>query len=153
MKFRCVKAECQVCGKVSMIQLFFRNNGELAYGRARHYVCKANGKPQFEYHPQSRESLKTLLKTQPISLPTDKAIDGQVGQESNGDLLKPEKSLNQEYARGCRLAWSRLVDLGSIDSGSNPGSPTTPELNKYYFLKHSLFSHRSNYVNVFCFSV
>ena len=26
---------------------------------------------------------------------------------------------------GCRLAWSRLVDLGSIDSGSNPGSPTT----------------------------
>jgi hypothetical protein len=28
-------------------------------------------------------------------------------------------------ARGCRLAWSRLVDLGSIDPGSNPGSPTT----------------------------
>jgi hypothetical protein len=27
--------------------------------------------------------------------------------------------------RGCRLAWSRLVDLGSIDPGSNPGSPTT----------------------------
>ena len=26
---------------------------------------------------------------------------------------------------GCRLAWSRLVDLGSIDPGSNPGSPTT----------------------------
>jgi hypothetical protein len=24
---------------------------------------------------------------------------------------------------GCRLAWSRLVDLGSIDPGSNPGSP------------------------------
>jgi hypothetical protein len=26
---------------------------------------------------------------------------------------------------GLRLAWSRLVDLGSIDSGSNPGGPTT----------------------------
>ena len=26
--------------------------------------------------------------------------------------------------RGLRLAWSRLVDLGSIDSGSNPGGPT-----------------------------
>jgi hypothetical protein len=25
--------------------------------------------------------------------------------------------------RGCRLVWSRLVDLGSIDPGSNPGSP------------------------------
>jgi hypothetical protein len=29
-----------------------------------------------------------------------------------------------EPTRGCRLAWSRLVDLGSIDPGSNPGSPT-----------------------------
>ena len=24
---------------------------------------------------------------------------------------------------GCRLAWSRLGDLGSLDPGSNPGSP------------------------------
>jgi hypothetical protein len=28
-----------------------------------------------------------------------------------------------DSTRGCRLAWSRLVDLGSIDPGSNPGSP------------------------------
>src|SRR3972149_5141554 len=27
--------------------------------------------------------------------------------------------------RGCRLVWSRLVDFGSINPGSNPGSPTT----------------------------
>jgi DNA-binding TFAR19-related protein (PDSD5 family) len=27
--------------------------------------------------------------------------------------------------RGCRLVWSRLEDLGSLDPGSNPGSPTT----------------------------
>jgi hypothetical protein len=26
---------------------------------------------------------------------------------------------------GCRLVWSRLGDLGSLDPGSNPGSPTT----------------------------
>jgi hypothetical protein len=25
---------------------------------------------------------------------------------------------------GCRLAWSRLGDLGSLDPGPNPGSPT-----------------------------
>ena len=31
----------------------------------------------------------------------------------------------RQNTRGCRLAWSRLVDLGSIDPGSNPGSPTT----------------------------
>ena len=42
------------------------------------------------------ESLKTLLKTQPISLTTEKAIDGQVGQEKNGDLLKTKNSLIQE---------------------------------------------------------
>ena len=107
-----------------MIQLFFRNNGELTYGRARHYVGKRDGRPQFEYHPQSMESLKTLLKTQPISLTTEKAVDGQVGQEKNGDPLKLENSFNQENTGGCRLAWSRIVDLGSIDSGSNPGSPT-----------------------------
>ena len=31
--------------------------------------------------------------------------------------------INGKTARGCRLVWSRLVDLGSIDPGSNPGSP------------------------------
>jgi hypothetical protein len=30
----------------------------------------------------------------------------------------------RQNTRGCRLVWSRLVDLGSIDPGSNPGSPT-----------------------------
>ncbi len=35
-------------------------------------------------------------------------------------LLKLEKLPRK---RGCRLVWSRLVDLGSIDPGSNPGSP------------------------------
>jgi hypothetical protein len=66
-----------------MIQLFFRSNGELAYGRARHYIGKNNGKPQFEYHPQSMESLKTLLKTQGISLTSEKAASGQIGQSQS----------------------------------------------------------------------
>ena len=34
--------------------------------------------------------------------------------------------------RGCRLVWSRLEDLGSLDPGSNPGSPTT-DLNSIGF--------------------
>ena len=41
--------------------------------------------------------------------------------------------------RGCRLVWSRLVDLGSIDPGSNPGSPTIPSKKGYCFLSFSLF--------------
>ena len=38
-------------------------------------------------------------------------------------FMTPLKLMFASNARGCRLAWSRLVDLGSIDSGSNPGSP------------------------------
>jgi hypothetical protein len=48
------------------------------------------------YHPQCIESLKTLLKTQSISLTTEKATDGQVGHTNNDDLLKPANSLNQQ---------------------------------------------------------
>ena len=73
MKIKCVKLECQVSGKVSLIQLSLRANCESqAYGGARHYIGKKEGKPQFEYHPQSIESLKTLLKAQSISLTTEK---------------------------------------------------------------------------------
>jgi hypothetical protein len=81
-------------------------------------------KPPFQYNPQSIESLKTLLKTQSISVNTEKVESGQAGQIKNVDLTNSENILIQENTRGCRLAWSRLVDLGSIDSGSNPGSPT-----------------------------
>jgi hypothetical protein len=35
----------------------------------------------------------------------------------------PAKCAHFSSFRGCRLVWSRLVDLGSIDPGSNPGSP------------------------------
>ena len=86
-----------------MIQLFFRSSGELAYGRARHYIGKTNGKSKFEYHPQSMEFLKTLLKAQTISVPTEKSIDGQIGQKPNGDLLKSETDLEQQNscARDC----------------------------------------------------
>jgi hypothetical protein len=38
-------------------------------------------------------------------------------------------------ARGCRLAWSRLVDLGSIDPGSNPGSPITFSVDSKWFIE------------------
>jgi hypothetical protein len=96
-----------------------------------------NSKPQFEYHLQSLESLKTLLKTQSISVTTEKAINGQLGgQINNDDLEDYGNSLNQQNIRGHRLAWSRLVDLGSIDSGSNPGGPTKYSL---FLIKLKLF--------------
>ena len=124
MKIKCVRFPCQVCHTLASTQVFYNKSGDIKYARARHYTGTLNGKPQFQYHPQNTEALKTLLKTQPISLTTEKAESGQVGQAKHIDQLKSENSLNQQNSRGCRLAWSRLVDLGSIDSGSNPGSPT-----------------------------
>ena len=124
MNIKCVRFPCQVCNKLASIQVFYNNNGDIKYARARHYSGTLNGKPQFQYHPQNIDALKTLLKTQSISLTTEKAQSGQVGQTKHIDLLNPENSLNQQNTRGCRLAWSRLVDLGSIDAGSNPASPT-----------------------------
>ena len=39
------------------------------------------------------------------------------------DAVSSVRTLDS-WSGGCRLVWSRLVDLGSIDPGSNPGSPT-----------------------------
>ena len=73
--------------------------------------------PTTKHHPSKLQHLKTLLKTQPISVTPEKAISGQIRKVASFSRMW-----------GLRLAWSRLVDLGSIDSGSNPGGPTTPKL-------------------------
>jgi hypothetical protein len=53
MKIKCVKSDCEVCGKSASIQVFYNRRGEIKYGRARHYIGQKQGKPQFEYHQQS----------------------------------------------------------------------------------------------------
>ena len=123
MKFKCVKSKCVTCGKVSLIQLFIRSNGQIAYGRARHYTGQLNGKPQFEYHSQSMESLKTLLKTQGTSLTSEKATSGQTGQAHNDDLLKPKNSLKQQNMSGCRLVWFRTLAFQANDPGFKSRRP------------------------------
>jgi hypothetical protein len=80
-------------------------------------------KPQFEHHPQSMDSLKTLLKTQGINLSVEKATRGQIGQENNGDLLKPENSLNQQNKGGCRLVWFRTLAFQANDPGFKSRRP------------------------------
>ena len=123
MKYKCVNSECQVCGKVSLIQLFFKSTGQLSYGRARHYLGQREGKPQFEYHAQSMQSLKTLLKTQSISLTTEKATDGQVGHKDNDDPAKPKNSLNQQNRCGRRLVWFRTLAFQANDHGFKSRRP------------------------------
>jgi hypothetical protein len=72
------------------------------------------------------ESLKTLLKTQGISLTTEKAISGQIGQSQNEkehDQSKPEKSLVQQNRSGCRLVWFRTLAFQANDPGFKSRRP------------------------------
>ncbi len=88
MKIECVKSECEVCGKLASIQAFYNKSGELRYARARHYTGQSNGKPQFEYHQQSLEYVKSKL--------------GHIEQVSNIDLanLKSSSILEVEPSAG-----------------------------------------------------
>jgi hypothetical protein len=62
MKAKCFKFECEQCVIPSTIQVFYRQTGEIASGRARHYKGRVNGKPQFDYHPLSIEYIKRKLR-------------------------------------------------------------------------------------------
>ena len=72
------------------------------------------------------ESLKTLLKTQGISLTTEKAISGQIGQSQNRkehDPIKPKNSLIQQNMSGCRLVWFRTLAFQANDPGFKSRRP------------------------------
>jgi hypothetical protein len=75
--------------------MFLNKAGSIRYARVRHYSHNdaTTHKPQFTYCKiEDLESLKTLLKTQGISLTTEKAISGQIGQSQSKeahDLSKP----------------------------------------------------------------
>jgi hypothetical protein len=53
MQIKCKQSNCEVCGKLASIQVFYNKSGEMKYGRARHYVGRVNNKPKFVYHQQS----------------------------------------------------------------------------------------------------
>jgi hypothetical protein len=61
MKIKCVKFPCERCGNLATIQVFYNKSGVVKYARARHYLNKQNGKPQFEYHQQSLQYLEKKL--------------------------------------------------------------------------------------------
>ncbi len=67
-------------------------------------------------HYAAVRGMISIVKWNLIKNGKEGMVKDKANNSSNAD---PKLSL-----RGCRLAWSRLVDLGSIDPGSNPGSPT-----------------------------
>jgi hypothetical protein len=71
-------------GKTGLAPLFLNREGNIKYARIRHYahIDTATHKPQFTYCKiEDIESLKTLLKTQAISLTTEKVERSQIGHE------------------------------------------------------------------------
>ena len=135
MKIKCVKAECPICHNTGSIQFFFNNRGEVRYARCRHYshLDRVSKKPQFSYFKIDDLSfLKDLLKTQGISLTTDRAVDGQMGHKVNVDLLKPKECLNHQNRSGCRLVWFRTLAFQANDPGFKSRRP-----------HHSSFTRRS----------
>ena len=116
--------------KVGLAQLFLDRKGEVKYARIRHYshIDKVTKKPQFTYCKiEDLEALKTLLKSQGISLSIDKAETDQLGQVQTVKIhgLEPKDSSLIQQDKGGR----RLVGLGHKPSklaipGSNPGDRT-----------------------------
>ncbi len=83
MQIKCKQFNCEVCGKVSTIQVFYNKSGELKYSRARHYIGRKNGKPQFEYHQQTLQY-----------------ISGHIGYSVNVDLEKAELASKSKLVAG-----------------------------------------------------
>lgn len=128
MKIKCVSKFLCECKNVGLAQLFLNREGSIRYARVRHYSHSnaVTHKPQFTYCKiEDLESLKTLLKTQGISLTTEKAISGQIGQSQSKvhDLLKPENSLNQQKVCGRRLVWFRTLAFQANDPGFKSRRP------------------------------
>jgi hypothetical protein len=92
MRIKCFKLPCEVCNQVSTVQVFLRANGEVSYGRARHYQrLNEAKKPVFEYHPQSKEYLTEKLK-----FILAKIDQKQNNIDQNADQKLKVQSLNQE---------------------------------------------------------
>jgi hypothetical protein len=99
MKIKCEKFECEECGNLASIQIFYNKNGAIKYARARHYIGREKGKPKFEYHQQSLEYIQRKLRESGKEI----IILGQVGQSTilkNDDLEKSKASPKSTMAGG-----------------------------------------------------
>jgi hypothetical protein len=121
-----VKFDFEVCGKSASIQVFYNNNGDIKYSRARHYKGRMNGKPQFEYHQQSLAYIQRKLNEMPKeTYPNISNKSGHIGQNPYVDLDKAESStiLKNSWASSSVRIEHQPPKLGV--EGSNPSPPAT----------------------------
>jgi hypothetical protein len=129
LKYKCFKSECPICHNTGSIQLFLNSKAEVRYARTRHYslISKDSKKPQFTFcRIENLTSLKSLLNSQNITLDTEKANSGQLGQSQNKeahDLKNHETSLNQQNMCGRRLVWFRTLAFQANDHGFKSRRP------------------------------
>ena len=96
MKIKCLRFHCEVCTRLTFIQVFYNKSGTVKYARARHYKGQLSGKPQFEYHQQSLEYVQKKFGEMFMG----KTEMGQVGQRINDDPLKAESSTKLRTVAG-----------------------------------------------------
>jgi hypothetical protein len=101
VKYKCIKTQCPICGNLGSCQLFLNREGTIRYSRVRHY----EGKGKFTYHKvEDLEALKTLLKSQDISISNSKAM-GQLGQEQTLEKHDPNLKDLSSVSSGRSLVW------------------------------------------------
>ena len=98
MKIKCVRFQCELCSKLSSIQVFYNKAGEIKYARARHYIGQVNGKPQFVYHQQSIDYIQRKLNEMPNEENNSLSSIGHIEQASNVDPKKTAASSNLRKA-------------------------------------------------------
>jgi hypothetical protein len=106
MQIKCKQSNCEVCGKLASIQVFYNRSGEMKYGRARHYVGRVNNKPKFMYHQQSLQYIRKNV--------------GPIGQANLSDL----GSVSQNNSNSnTTILPAELLYMGSIPIPSSNLNP------------------------------
>jgi hypothetical protein len=125
MNVKCQRFPCEICSINSSIQVFYNNNGEAKYARARHYKGRLNNKPQFEYHQQSLSYLQRKLDQIPKNDKCQTKIHSD--QNSNIDQQKPKTSTILEKKRASSSARIEHQPPKLGVEGSNPSPPATAD--------------------------
>ena len=125
--FKCYKFECEKDKTLATIQVYFNKANEMKYGRARHYLKMADGKPTFSYCVQSKEYLEEKLKNlsntkNSFSNNTNSSGLGQINvnlEHNNVNLEKLESSSKSKMVGLERFELSSITpEATSLDQAS-----------------------------------
>ena len=141
VKYKCAKIECPICGNSGSCQLFLNKQNEVRYARVRHYshLDKQTRKPQFSYCKLTDlEALKTLLSNKNISLTTDNARSGQVGQGSTLRIPDHKLQYSSLVSRNKWAGSSARIEHHPPKVGVVGSNPTSPVFQYTHYLSKNI---------------